>query len=581
MGRPKIGACVIWFTMIHYLSHRQTSGTFVRFNDFFATVLSARAEEPWSQAVLWRQCFDLLAQFQQDDHSSDASLQRITETLRELSQKVGTGQKLSAISELGGRLKSPRLVSLLLLEEGPVQVAAMQYARLSDSEWASIIAEAGPLARSVLRQRSDLGLQARQALAAFGSVDMSLTDIGRGAEAVRSPSPRLALAAPARTAANDQSQIRQIVDRIERFNTEKQDRIPRDLPAPPAAEEGQEADTGYFTFLADADGVIQTSYGVQSGQISGVRLIGAAHQSPDSQMVRAFRRQGAFRDCRLTIAEGPLAGCWLVDGDPLFDQRNGRFTGYRGSARRAEELDLTPFVAAAEEEGISNAASMRQLIHELRSPLSGVMGFAELIENQLLGPVSDRYRVMAENIVKDVHGIVDILEDLDLANRSDRLSMPSGAGGSDAVRMMANAVEQFGRDENGRPRIILEAAADLPVADIAPVIADRMITHFVRSLAGCVGPESLQARCRQSGEQLLIEIDRPLAMAGLSDEQLFDSGCDHVLENADAPVLGVGFALRLVRRLAQANHGRLMVLADRFALSLPLLEMEMPKEASS
>ncbi|MET0361603.1 MAG: hypothetical protein ABW048_07620, partial [Sphingobium sp.] len=184
--------------------------------------------------------------------------------------------------------------------------------------------------------------------------------------------------------------------------------------------------------------------------------------------------------------------------------------------------------------------------------------------------VNDSYRSMAGDIVADVRNLVDILDDLDLANRRDRLAVASDAGGVDIAPLLADAVERLGRDGMGRARIRLDIESDLPTIDVARTVADRMIAHFVRALAGCVGGETLAAHCHRDGDRLLVDIDRPMAMAELSDAQLFDSGFEHVALNMDAPVLGVGFALRLVRRLAQANSGSFTVHPDHFTLMLPV-----------
>ncbi|MFT3966280.1 MAG: histidine kinase dimerization/phospho-acceptor domain-containing protein [Sphingobium sp.] len=577
----------------------------MRFNDLFATVLSGHAESEWSRATLWRQCLDLLAQYGEQagagEPEGDGELTQVAARLEGLRDSVSTEQKLAALRDLGGRLRSVRLVRLLMREPAPVQVAVMGRARLPDGEWPALIAEAGPLPRSILRQRADLGPEARRALDAFGLSDLSLIDLNAEAREeepllLSQPAPQAAAEpAPVQERGPDQSQIRRIVDRIERFTSERQDRTRREADGADP-DDGREASelVSAFTFLTDTDGTIQTADGAPRMQLSGLRLATPSLDrsvGPDGQILGAFRRRGAFREGRLTIGEGPLAGCWLVDGDPLFDQRTGRFIGYRGAARRAVRRDLAPRTGEAAqtvagEEGhaahdASHATSMRQLIHELRSPLSGVMGFAELIESQLLGPVSDGYRSMAGNIVDDVRTLVDILDDLDLANRTDRLAAPVGAQGSDAELLLRAAIDRHGRDADGQERVALEVTEPMPAIDVAPAIAERMIAHFVQALSGCAGAETLVARSRREDGHLLMEIDRPVAMAGLSDEQLFDAGFEHVAVNLDAPVLGVGFALRLVRRLAQANRGAFTVHPGHFTLALPIPAQTAEQEASS
>ncbi|HEX7819565.1 MAG TPA: histidine kinase dimerization/phospho-acceptor domain-containing protein [Sphingobium sp.] len=582
----------------------------MRFNDLIPTVLSGRGEGQWAAAILWRQCIDLLAQFDRQDGPDTADLDPVATAMAGVSAKVETDQKLNALREMGRRLTSPRLVRLLLADDAPVQVVAMSNARLVDEAWPAIIAEAGPLARSVLRQRTDLGTAARRALDAFGLSDLSLIDLTAGADMRRQAAMEpgaetgvgmgaevvpLLLTEPAPTVVEDQSQIRRIVDRIERFTSERQERGHVDgaaapvwpKAADPKADDAQSGDKdseiAHVTFLTDGDGVIRTVHGAPVAALAGYRLATPSldrSTGPDGQILGAFRRRGAFREGRLTIGEGLLTGCWLVDGDPLFDQRSGRFTGYRGIARRAGRHEIAPFMGttptpsapdgAGQGEATSTATSMRQLIHELRSPLSGVMGFAELIEHQFLGPVNDRYRTMAGSIVADVRNLVDILDDLDLANREDRFAAAPDVQGTDAAHMLVAAVERLGPDNAGRQRIRLDRQGGLPPVAVAPTIAERMILHFVRALTGCVGEETLAARCHREGDRLLVEIDRPLAMADLSEAQLFDSGFEHVATNMDAPVLGVGFALRLVRRLAQANKGAFTVNPGHFALILPV-----------
>ncbi|WP_447407616.1 hypothetical protein, partial [Clostridium perfringens] len=80
------------------------------------------------------------------------------------------------------------------------------------------------------------------------------------------------------------------------------------------------------------------------------------------------------------------AGTWRVAGTPSFDPASGRFVGYAGIARRPRaDEDVAPSRRMASD-------SLRQLVHELRTPTNAIAGFAELIEAQLLGPVSDVYR---------------------------------------------------------------------------------------------------------------------------------------------------------------------------------------------
>jgi hypothetical protein len=71
------------------------------------------------------------------------------------------------------------------------------------------------------------------------------------------------------------------------------------------------------------------------------------------------------------------------------------------------------------------------------------------------------------------------------------------------------------------------------------------------------------------GEKVLVTIGRPAALGGLSADQIFDPAYDAAAEGEQAPVLGVGFAMRLVGRIARAAGGSLMVDDTAFMLRLP------------
>jgi signal transduction histidine kinase len=533
--------------------------------------------------VLWRQCIDLLAQFDHaGPHAADEDdLDRVVEALERIRPDINLTQKVASVVELGSRLRSPRLVRLLLKDAPPVIVATMKRARLSDAEWSALVSEAGPLARSVLRQREDIGSETRSALEVFGPIDMSLADLSSRHEAFEIVAEAERPGFGARSASDESDQIRRIVDRIERFTSERHGKA-HGTSGDTATQASRrvEAPVEQFTFETDGLGVITAVTGAPAAALLGLSLGSPSLDSasgPDGQILGAFRHRSAYRNGRLAIEDGVAAGNWLVDADPLFDVQTGRFTGYRGAARRAKALESAPHLeeppAAAESELTldmpTQSASIRQLIHELRTPLNGIMGFAEIIESQLLGPVSDGYRNMAGQIVGDVRSLVDILEDLDYANRSDPRQQRGEREPADLQLLLDAAIQAYALDARGNPRIQLDVGREPVHLDMAPSAAERMILHLVRALAACVGGETLDADVGQRLGMIELRIARPAAMMQLTERQIFDSGYDQEGAGANAPVLGVGFALRLVRRMAAANGGRFELGPAHFSLTLP------------
>ena len=92
------------------------------------------------------------------------------------------------------------------------------------------------------------------------------------------------------------------------------------------------------------------------------------------------------------------------------------------------------------------------------------------------------------------------------------------------------------------------------------------LSHEGETIAATMGIGHL------GGQRMLcLSIDRPNAIDGLDESALLDPGYSPDGDWPGAPALGLGFALRLVRNLAEAVGGALVIGDDRFSLYLPPL----------
>ncbi|MBC7985584.1 MAG: HAMP domain-containing histidine kinase, partial [Sphingomonadaceae bacterium] len=293
----------------------------------------------------------------------------------------------------------------------------------------------------------------------------------------------------------------------------------------------------------------------------------------------AFRRRAPFRDARLVVAgEGAASGSWRISAVPFFAERDGRFEGYRGAARRPRRDEEAGAPAVEAPTGLFGSSlapdSLRQLVHELRTPINAIIGFAEMIERQLLGPVSSGYRDWAREIVDEAQRLLVAIEDLDTAARveTDRLTLdPQAVDGEALLRGLHDEYAALAAQRGAAFRIRLER--DLPPLAIDPVAADRM---FARLLAATIGlareGETITAELKRdpaSPEQLLLAISRPALLADAHERRLLDPGYSPDGAWPEAPALGLGFALRLVRNIARETGGSLDLGAENFILRLP------------
>ncbi len=129
-----------------------------------------------------------------------------------------------------------------------------------------------------------------------------------------------------------------------------------------------------------------------------------------------------------------IAGEWILDAAPRFTDSEGRFFGYAGRMRRAARAPVTGQATANRE-----SDSLRQLLHELRTPVNAIQGFAELIQQQLFGPVPHEYRALAANIAGDSARMLAGFDELDRLAKLESGAMDMDAGSADHAGVV-NAV---------------------------------------------------------------------------------------------------------------------------------------------
>lgn len=279
-------------------------------------------------------------------------------------------------------------------------------------------------------------------------------------------------------------------------------------------------------------------------------------RSVRGDLKQRFDTMQPFLDEPLVLAdEGDYAGEWRWSGRPQFVAGSGRFAGYAGVARRVPSLtqpqlqpkhDPVPPTSVALP---TNHDDLRELIHELRTPLTAIIGFGEVIEGQYLGPAHRAYRDRAGEIVRQARLLLAAVEDLDLAAklRSGRATVGSGAALADLARPLAGTVMVELRDPD--VRWALEEG-----------LARRLVERFVNAVVAGAG----------EGERLSLVVDRFEGMAALALERPEPTrSLDEAELLRSGGIANLGFALRLVRGLAQIVGGSLDIGPDQIVLLLP------------
>lgn len=351
-------------------------------------------------------------------------------------------------------------------------------------------------------------------------------------------------------------EIAEVVARIDAFYSQQQDRV-ASAPARVRAEG--------FRFETDAQGVIRWVDGVSRGPLIGLSLevpAPAGGTGVDGTVAGAFRHRAAFADARLLVAgESDAAGDWRISAGAAFDPITGRFAGYRGTARRPRADESASGVRSRG----GAADSLRQLMHELRTPANAIAGFSEMIEHQMLGEVRPVYRERAGVIRDQARALLAAIDDLDIAARIEVSALRLQPGEVALRPVLARIVDDLTVLASARGTHIV-LPADLPAVLADPRAVERLFARMLATLVSAAGEgEWIEVSARADDGYVAVSATRPQALTAMSGDALF--AMDD--EDSDAALLGTGFALRLLRNLARELSGALVIEAERLTVQLP------------
>jgi len=570
----------------------------LRFDDSLETVLSADMSTPFGAQSAWRQLVDLIGRGRAE--ATPAAIGR----LRALRDAVPATVRAASARALADAAPPAALVRVFSEDDTAVAAPVLRTAQLAEQDWIGLLPGLSSVGRSVLRHRRDLPAGVLRALAAFGSVDFvlgasiealatadpgdnpvlvaadaepaiepvpvpessfaSIASIAQGlpvvAEALRQQN------APPAPAADGTFEIADLVARLDAFHRERDENgVPIEaemLALSPVEARG-------FQFETDASGMIRWIEGVSRAPLIGLSLDHVGEGAAiDGVASGAFRRRSAFANARLVVAgSSDAAGQWRISAAPVFDRASGRFTGYRGSARRPRAEESAEL---SRDRGRVGPDALRQLVHELRTPANAIAGFAEMIESEMLGPVPPVYRGRAGAIRDQVHALLGAIDDIDMAARIDTRALDLRDDAVPLAPLLGRVVGDLAPLADLRSATIdCRAAPDIVIAGDDRAV-ERLIGRLLATLvASTEAGERIGVTARIEDMQAVIVFDRPRALAAYAAEGLLRIDAEAEAEQVGAPLLGTGFALRLARNLAGELGGSLTLGDSALTLRLP------------
>ncbi|MEO0419590.1 MAG: histidine kinase dimerization/phospho-acceptor domain-containing protein [Pseudomonadota bacterium] len=603
------------------------------FDDRLATVLRQESASDAAKRTQFRQLLDILGnrKFGSTGRSDRSLIAAAWLRMDALGRSIPAKERAAMIREPSWRFRSADLAAHLADFEPDVASAALTRAELSEDDWTALIPRLPVRARGFLRLRRDLPSGAEALLDRLGVRDRGLPlpsgtrseaeiierenniapelppepiDLDDEAE-VESKSPvdprpandhepidlkgweaepepeREAKVTPITPDPVEagRSEISALVERIARFKRTREEIDPEALidsersPRLPLGEveAAQPKRAAAFGFSADAAGRIDWAEAEVAPMVIGRRLIArqpAEGAAQEAALARVFNQRQPIMDARTNLEGAPsIAGEWGVDAHPRFTAE-GHFSGYVGRFRRLPDTQKE-----AEDTASQEADRVRQLLHELRTPVTAVQGYAEVIQQQLFGPAPHEYRALAAAIAADAARILAGFEELDRLARLEIGALEMEEGHSELGAIVRQTQRQLAQVLSPRMAsldIAIEDDADFTIA-LETEEAERLLWRYLATLAGACGAnETLKAGLENHEGQAHLVCDLPRQL--LEEPEIFATEAKPTESAINAGVFGAGFALRLARAEAQSSGGDLVRIDDRLRLTLPLRE---------
>lgn len=218
-------------------------------------------------------------------------------------------------------------------------------------------------------------------------------------------------------------------------------------------------------------------------------------------------------------------------------------------------------VRAAEQSNDKKSAFVANISHQLRTPLNSIIGFSEMMTDQIYGPLGhDKYSEYANSVHDSGTYLLRILNDVRDLSRAEIGALDLQESTLDMGRLLRSCISILYREASTR-----DVQLDLAATDEMPVIRgdeQRLQQALINLITHAVGfsPEGgrvgIAATLTASGE-VCVQIQG--GGSPINDQELAKllTPFDEVQRSYDRRLEGAGLGLPLARTLLELHGGRL------------------------
>ncbi|OIV37732.1 hypothetical protein BIV57_09130 [Mangrovactinospora gilvigrisea] len=265
------------------------------------------------------------------------------------------------------------------------------------------------------------------------------------------------------------------------------------------------------------------------------------------------------------LTTGEAASVWVVQ-DITEQRARQRALAEQHAADASRIREHTEFLAAVS--------------HDLRTPLTGLISAAELLEDPATGPLNGPQRQLAEAVARTAVRLDSLLTDLILVARAERPVPTSPIPLDLAATVAGTALDLIGMGSGPAPFLVV---------DIPPGLAARADPLRVHQVLDNLLDNAFKYAPAESIVRVALETREDFAVLTVADHGIGipAEDLDRVLDGFQRAgntrgILGTGLGLAIARRITEAHGGILAVDSTEGAgttvtVALPLAGPDSPR----
>jgi PAS domain S-box-containing protein len=208
---------------------------------------------------------------------------------------------------------------------------------------------------------------------------------------------------------------------------------------------------------------------------------------------------------------------------------------------------------------------LANMSHELRTPLNAVIGFAEIMKEELFGPLgAPEYLEYSGLILRSGHALLELITNLLDYARAEAGALPLSVGDLEVLRLLRSVALGVREEAEAAGNALLAAVEVEPQGGTIAIRGDEQrLRQLLRALIGNAlkftppgGRVTVRAQALPEGGAEVVVADSGIGMSPADLEQAFEPFWQADSRHGRARE-GAGIGLKLARQLAVLHGGSL------------------------